>query len=1284
MKWKRYQIVGMSAGAFVFASIAATAFLLGTQPGLRWIGSGAEWAVDGLSIGRVSGSLLHLRLEDVCYEAPGIDLQADLLSYDILGEAVFSNRLVVEDVRLSGLKASVRTADLTPSDTTEETPSEPITELRAPIPFFLQNLTLSDIDVEVDGLRAGWRDLTLSGRWFERHAVLTSIAWTGARVAMPETQDPPKTEPSKADTSKTALAASAEEPAVPLGEQLTALFSKPLLPELPTVTLPLDVTVEDLVVADADIVGNRITSLRAAADWKRNVLTLSRFTVEGAAPSVSAFSGSLTGTVGLTGKWPVALKLDAEATLGTPEAPQSAKVAARLAGAVQETIRFDTDLKAALPMPVEASVTGEVSPAVAGLPLSLTIRSPGYSQDAVTLSGVDVVLTGSARDYKLTGRTHVRVDKVLEGDLTVDGNGTEKSAHLEALKLATDRGTVAFSGDVDWPDAVRWHTKLTLEGIDTGTLIFPEAPIRLAGYMQTQGYVKGAEWVASLKGVDIEGTIQKAPIELKGSFAATSDGSFLSPGLDVRLGVNTFNLHGEVKVEEGEPRFNVQSTISAPDFSRAIPGSTGRAEGHFYLKGRPAFPILDVDIDASNLSFADYVLADLRLKGGVAQGEEMMGDLTLTAEHFAMPGVTLETANLRLRGKERKHNLTLAWTGTPASGEMTLSGDFLRDAQTWTGALTAARIGTPVGDVQLKNRMDLRYRLAESDVRVGTHCWTHESAEVCLKRTATVDLTGKKALPLQVALEHFDLGYFRDQLPRRIAVDGRLKGEADLTVPAGFKGLPSGRVTVESEGLQGTIRMPEEDFVLGFEAFKVAGELRDKRISFDWLLDVARNGSIAGRIVVDDPVGEKRLTGTLRMDDLSVAMINPLLSTGEKAEGTIYGDLAFGGTLLSPTLTGETGIRDVKLDSTKLPFEMLPSHLALRFGGQDSVLEGLLKTPQGEARIDGNASWATLEDWRAKVSVRSRKLRLTVPPMAELDLSTYVSFEALPEKYRLEGLVSVPWARIQVTELPDSAVSVSADEVRLDRPGSWKSASEKSGPKVPIETTLFIVVGDDVRVDAMGLKAALTGKLSVAQYQSSLGLNGQITVPFGQFRAYGQDLIVRKGEILFSGPVSNPLLNLEAVRNPERTADDVVAGVRVTGTAQRPKAVIFSEPALSEQEAFSYLLRGEGLDPSGDTDNSAITTALIGLGLSQSSGLLTEMGDAIGLQDLGLDTEGAGESSQVVVSAYVLPGLKVKYGVGLFDSLATLTLRYRLLPRLYFEAVSGVDQAVNLLYQFDF
>ena len=125
-------------------------------------------------------------------------------------------------------------------------------------------------------------------------------------------------------------------------------------------------------------------------------------------------------------------------------------------------------------------------------------------------------------------------------------------------------------------------------------------------------------------------------------------------------------------------------------------------------------------------------------------------------------------------------------------------------------------------------------------------------------------------------------------------------------------------------------------------------------------------------------------------------------------------------------------------------------------------------------------------------------------------------------------------------------------------------------------------------------------------------------------------------------------------------------------------------PAKSETEALSYLIRGEGLDPSGDSDNTMITSALINLGLSQGSHVFESLGDAVGISGLGFETEGVGDSSQLVVSGYVLPGLKVKYGVGIFDSLATLTLRYRVIPRLYVEAVSGVDQALDLLYSFEF
>ena len=217
----------------------------------------------------------------------------------------------------------------------------------------------------------------------------------------------------------------------------------------------------------------------------------------------------------------------------------------------------------------------------------------------------------------------------------------------------------------------------------------------------------------------------------------------------------------------------------------------------------------------------------------------------------------------------------------------------------------------------------------------------------------------------------------------------------------------------------------------------------------------------------------------------------------------------------------------------------------------------------------------------------------------------------------------------------------------------------------------------------MGLNASLTGRLQVVQDQNRLGLNGQIHVPKGTFKAYGQALDVRKGTVTFINSVDNPQLAIEAIRSPEKTADNVTVGIRVEGTVKEPKVSVFSDPAMSQGQAFSYLLSGEGLEAAGNNDGR-ITAALLGLGINQGNQVLGAIGEVVGIEDLQLDTEGVGDSSQLIVSGYVLPGLKVKYGVGLFDSLSTLTLRYQVIPKLYLEVVSGVDQALDVLYQFEF
>ena len=65
----------------------------------------------------------------------------------------------------------------------------------------------------------------------------------------------------------------------------------------------------------------------------------------------------------------------------------------------------------------------------------------------------------------------------------------------------------------------------------------------------------------------------------------------------------------------------------------------------------------------------------------------------------------------------------------------------------------------------------------------------------------------------------------------------------------------------------------------------------------------------------------------------------------------------------------------------------------------------------------------------------------------------------------------------------------------------------------------------------------------------------------------------------------------------------MVAGLRITGSAQQPRVDVFAEPAMSQEQALSYLILGRPLG-SDSGDNNLLARAAIGLGLAGSSRLL--------------------------------------------------------------------------------
>ncbi|NTZ50508.1 autotransporter assembly complex protein TamB [Citrobacter gillenii] len=1255
--WKK---ISLGVLIVILLLLGSVAFLVGTTSGLHLVFKAANRWVPGLEIGQVTGGWRDLSLKNIRYDQPGVAVNAGEVHLAVGLNCLWDSSLCVNDLSLKDINVAIDSKKMPPSAPVEEEDSGPL-NLSTPYPITLSRVALNNINIKIDDTTVSVLDFTSGLNWQEKTLTLKPTSLQGLLIALPKVADvaqeevvEPKIQNPQPDEK-------------PLGETLKDLFSKPVLPEMTDVHLPLNLNIEEFrgeqlrVTGDTDLTVHSMLLKVSSIDGNMKLDALDIDSSQGAVKA--------SGTAQLTDKWPVDITLNSTLNI---EPLKGEKVKLKVGGALRDQLEVGVNLSG----PVDMDLRAQTRLAEAGLPLNLEVVSkqvywPFTGDKQFQADDIKLKLTGKMTDYTLSMHAAVKGQDIPPAIITLDAKGNEQQINLDKLSVAALEGKTELKALVDWQQAISWRGELTLDGINTAKEV-PEWPSKLNGVIKTRGSLYGGSWQMEVPELKLSGNVKQNKVNVNGSLKGNSYLQWTIPGLHLELGRNSAEVKGELGVKD----LNLDATIDAPSLDNALPGLGGTAKGQVKVRGTVEAPELLADITARGLRWQELSVAQVRVEGDVKSEEQIAGNLNVRVERIVQPDVNINLVTLNAKGSEKQHELQLRIQGEPVSGQLDLAGSFDRKEQRWKGELSNTRFQTPLGPWSLNRAIALDYRNQEQKISIGPHCWNNPNAELCVPQTIDAGAEGRAV----VNLNRFDLAMLKPFMPDATQASGVFTGKADVSWDTTKEGLPQGQVTLNGRNVKVTQSVNDAPLPVAFDTLNLTADLHNNRAELGWLIRLTNNGQFDGQVQISDPQGRRNLGGNVNIRNFNLAMVNPIFSRGEKAAGMLNANLRLGGDLQSPQLLGQLQLSGLDVDGNFMPFDMQPSQLAVNFTGTRSTIAGVVRTQQGEINLSGDADWSQLDNWRARIAAKGSRVRITVPPMVRLDVSPDVEFEATPNLFTLNGNVDVPWARIVVHDLPESAVGVSSDMVMLNdnlQPEKPQSAG------IPINSNLNIHVGNNVRIDAFGLKARLTGDLKVAQDKQGLGLNGQINIPSGRFHAYGQDLIVRKGELLFSGPPDQPLLNIEAIRNPDATEDDVIAGVRVTGTADEPKAEIFSDPAMSQQMALSYLLRGQGLD-SEQSDSAAMTSMLIGLGVAQSGQIVGKIGETFGVSNLALDTQGVGDSSQVVVSGYVLPGLQVKYGVGIFDSLATLTLRYRLMPKLYLEAVSGVDQALDLLYQFEF
>jgi translocation and assembly module TamB len=860
-----------------------------------------------------------------------------------------------------------------------------------------------------------------------------------------------------------------------------------------------------------------------------------------------------------------------------------------------------------------------------------TFKAEVSYSDGAYLGNFDGAFKGPAGDFTLAS--------------PVSGNLAE--VFLPSLKLVAGQGKAEGHLKVGFADAVSWDAALDLSDLDPAYWL-EQMPGRLGGPLRSKGSLKGGALNLDAN-LDLQGRLRGQPATFKANATAAGQ-AWKVDGLALQLGDN--RISGQAALDQ---RLSGRLDIALNRLGQLWPQLFGRLNGQLDLAGTLQAPQGQLKLDGQRVAYADQGLRTLDLTAALDAGQR--GRLNLTAQGLHSGETDFGVLKLEGSGDLRRQQLALNLQGKPVVLDLGLDGNW--NGKDWRGRLAKGDIQSGGQDWRLQQpaRLD---RLADGRIDLGAHCWAYGPASLCME--------DQRLMPdprLRMHLREFPLDSLARWLPEDFAWKGKLDGDVQLDLPASG---PNGSILINANN--GTLRIKEQEEWVDFpyQRLQLESRLTPRRIDTSLEFQGDKLGSLQVQVQLDPRPKAKPVIGTFSLNGLDISVARPFAPMVETLKGHLNGSGQISGGLLAPRVDGELRLNDGEISGGDLPTRFEQLQVTARIAGEQVDLSGDWKAGEhGNGSLSGRIAWLSGLD--VDVKLRGSRLPVTVEPYANLEVEPDLTVQMAGERLAVSGSVQVPRGAIVIRQLPPSTVKVSDDSVIVGAKQEPKSA-------LALNMDIDVRVGSDkLTFSGFGLNAELAGQVHIGD---NMDTRGELRLNNGRYRAYGQKLTIRRARLLFAGPIDQPFLDVEAIRK----VDDVVAGLRLTGNAEQPRSEVFSEPAMSQQQALSYLVLGRPM--SSGEDSNMLGEAALALGLAGSAPLTGEVAQRLGIQDFQLDTEGTGNSTSVVASGQLSDRLSLRYGVGVFEPANTIALRYLLSKKVYLEAASGLASSLDIFYKRDF
>jgi translocation and assembly module TamB len=857
---------------------------------------------------------------------------------------------------------------------------------------------------------------------------------------------------------------------------------------------------------------------------------------------------------------------------------------------------------------------------------------PGADDDNIFQSRSGTLqVAGPLSDWRLELDGLIQLLEQPELNVEARASGNLQQARIERLVAdAGDAGRAMASGEVQMQPEAGARLDLNISELDTGRFS-PELPGRLSADL---GLTLQSPDALAIDLRALDGQLRNQPLSGQGELSFSREQPEAG-ALNLTLGDN------QLDVTSADGR-TWQVQLAAKAVQQLLPPLSGQLD----LSG-----LVDLEAGRSqlaatllNASYDNIVLGQAAIESSLQwQDERPSGELLLELTDLDLnPWERIEQLEMTLEGFCDDHRGQLNLVSQRGSVDLGVTGALnscqIDQMQGWTGILGQLYLGNTIaGDWALDEPSEMS--VSAGNIQTNGGCLVGASAEegrICLESLTIAD---GGAVGFNIDKVPMDL--LLVPLDPIVNLTTPLSGQiqAGWSAAGGLTQL-AGELRLDAGILQ---PLGTDTSLLDIDSMRLAFEPEDDvlKVSLDALLE-----------------GDSRLSGEARLDDLNdfgsatldaraslnlpdIGVFNRLVTDLDQLSGRLTSEIQLKGALLGPELDGEIQLTDGLLVNAPLGLRVEDMDLQIKGTETSAELSGTMRGGEGTASIQGALALVD-NQWQFDTRIQGENF-----VFADVD---WLGLRASPQLHltrSVDGLTTID-GDIRIDHLragvpPGTAERVTASEDIRVR-GEVEDDADNAGPTAQLQGRLGLDLGEDARLSAVGLQARLSGGLELNWNRQSIEpqASGVIGIPEGSYQAYGQNLEIEGGEIVFTGhAVDNPGLDIEAVREIFGDPQVEFAGVRIRGNAQAPRINLFTEPPTSEEKALAYVVTGANFD--------------------HASG-----------------------QAAVNIGFYLLPRLFVSYGIGLFEAGNVLSGRYELSRRWGVRVVSGErDTGVDLSYAID-